>query len=76
MNQWGWKPWRVGDDAMLDNSMQSRIRGRQKILNLKRLGMYALDIKSSTNMTPFELWDNTEYIDPDIIKREFPYIFE
>ncbi len=76
MNQWGWQPWRVGDDDMLDNSMQSRIRGRQKILSLKTLGCYALDIKSSTNMTPFELWDNTYYIDSKIIMREFPYVFE
>ena len=76
MNTWGWQPWKVGDDAMLDNSMERQPKGRQKIFNLKRLGCYALDIKSSTNMTPFELWDNTSYIDSSIIKEKFPYIFE
>ena len=76
MNQWGWKPWMVGDDDFLDSSMERKPKGRQKIFNLKMLGCYALDIKSSTNMTPFELWDNTEFIDSNIIKTNFPYLFD
>jgi len=76
MDRWDWKPWKVGDDAYLDNSMDGRIRGKQKIINLKKLGLYALDIKSSTNMTPFERWPNTQWINSNIIKEKFDYIFE
>ena len=76
MDRWKWKPWNIGDSAMLDTSMDGRIRGKQKVLNLKALGLYALDIKSKENMTPFEPWDNTKFIDSGIIKREFPYLFE
>ena len=75
MENWAWKPWRDQHSKMLDNSMQDRISGKQKLLNLKELGLFAVDIKSSTNMTPFELWDNTQYIDVQIIKDQFPYIF-
>ena len=76
MNRWKWQPWKVGDDDMLDNSMQGRIRGKQKILNIRELGVYALDIKSSTNMTPFKKWDNTTFFDSNIIKSKFHYIFD
>jgi len=76
MDRWGWRPWKVGDDAMLDNSMQGNIRGKQRIVNLKKEGLFALDIKSPTNMTPFKLWDNTRFIDSDIIKQQFNYLFE
>lgn len=76
MNRWDWMPWFTKHDDFLDNSMQGRIRGKIKILNMKSLGLYGLDIKSSTNMTPFEAWDNTEFIDSDIIKEKFDYLFE
>ncbi len=76
MNLWGWKPWNLGDDDFLDNSMEKKPKGKQKILSLKKLGMYALDIKSSTNMTPFQLWHNTAFIDPETIKHKFPYVIK
>lgn len=76
MNKWQWLPWKVKHNDFLDNSMQGRINGTQKILNIKSLGVYALDIKSPTNMTPYKRWDNTADIDPEIIKKEFDYIFE
>ncbi len=71
MDAWDWKPWKVGDDLMLDNSMQGRIRGSVKTFSLKESGLMALDIKSSTNMTPFEKWDNAYFIDPKIITDTF-----
>ena len=71
MDEWDWKPWKVGDDLMLDNSMQGRIRGSVKTFSLKESGLMALDIKSSTNMTPFEKWDNAYFIDPKIITDTF-----
>ena len=75
MDKWAWQPWKNEHSKYLDNSMQGRISGKQKLLNLKELGLFAVDIKSSTNMTPFALWDNTHYIDVQIIKDQFPYIF-
>lgn len=75
MDEWNWMPWKVEHSKYLDNSMEGRITGSKKILSLKELGLFALDIKSSTNMTPFALWDNTNYIDAQIIKDNFPYLF-
>ena len=76
MDKWQWQPWKVSDSAFLDNSMQGRIMGRQKVINIRKEGLFALDIKSSTNMTPFARWDNTRLIDTETIKKEFPYVFE
>lgn len=76
MDKWDWQPWKLGHDDYLDNSMEGRIQGKQKILSLKSLKMYALDIKSSTNMTPFERWGNTRFIDANILKNKFSYLFE
>ena len=76
MERWNWQPWTVGDDAMLDNSMQGKIRGKQRVLNLKRLNAYALDIKSVENMTPFERWGNTKFINSEIILDKFDYLFK
>ncbi len=75
MDRWGWRCWKVSDSDMLDNSMQGRIRGKQRIINLKNEGLFALDIKSPTNMTPFKLWDNTKFIDSEIIENKFDYLF-
>ena len=75
MEKWEWQPWEVSDSKYLDNSMQGRISGKQVTLNCKELGVYALDIKSVINMTPFKLWDNTSYIDAQIIRDNFKYLF-
>lgn len=78
LNLWNWKPWNVEHNLILDNSIQDKLKHTPHlaiVLSLKEHGVFALDIKSSTNMTPFHLWDNTEYIDVDIIKKEFKYIF-
>ena len=72
MDQLNFQPWY--DNKMhhgLDTAFDRRIRGIEmkiKAFNLKALGCFALDIKSSTgnasnNMTPFLQWDNTRYVD-------------
>lgn len=74
-----WKPWEIKDSLQLDGSMQDKlnfIKHSKFTFSLKEKGLFALDIKSSTNMTPFKLWDNTEYIDTKIIKKQFPYVFD
>ena len=78
LDKWNWQPWEVRHNKILDTSIQEKLKHTPhttKAFSLKENGIYALDIKSSTNMTPFMLWDNTEYIDTAIIKEQFPYIF-
>ena len=78
MKHWDFMPWENKHSKVLDNSMEqklSEISHTKKIFSLKEKGLFGLDIKSSTNMTPFQLWDNTEFIDSQIIKEKFKYIF-
>lgn len=78
LEQWDWMPWENKDSHVLDKSMQDKLKVTPHTIHtfsMKSKGMFALDIKSETNMTPFKLWDNTQYIDTEIIKQKFPYIF-
>lgn len=78
LDTWNWQPWDVKHNLILDNSIQDKLKSTphtEAIFSLKEKNVFALDIKSSTNMTPFQLWDNTNYIDTEIIKTHFPYIF-
>jgi len=81
LNKLNYLIWDSHDD-LLDTSMQYKLNSL-KIQNdpftehsilLKDHGLFALDIKSEQNMTPFKLWDNTQYIDSEIIKAQFPYL--
>jgi hypothetical protein len=77
MDAWGWKPWEIQHSKVLDNSMQIKLKNTphtSAIFSLKEKGVYALDIKSGTNMTPFQLWDNTCYIPTEELKNHFPFI--
>jgi hypothetical protein len=73
MDQWNWQPWDVKHSKVLDNSMEDKLKKTphtSEIFSLKKLNIFAFDIKSSTNMTPFELWPNTEFItSKEIIKK-------
>lgn len=77
MDAWKWSPWEIKDSKVLDNSMQAKLRTTPhtaEMFSLKEKGVYALDIKSETNMTPFKLWDNTSIIPVEEIKSKFPYV--
>jgi hypothetical protein len=79
MDEWDWLPWAVQHSDFLDNTMEARIKRmpfHTHTFSVKEHGLFGLDIKSSTNMTPFALWDNTSYIDAQIIKEQFPYLFD
>ncbi len=79
LNSWNWNVWDIKHNKILDTSIQEKLNRTPHSsvsFSLKDKGVFALDIKSSTNMTPFSLWDNTEYIDTTIIKTQFPYIFK
>lgn len=72
LNQWDCRPW--SGTKYLDSSMQSKIDNCIKqthTFSIREKGLLAVDVKSSTNMTPFELWPNSSYIDANILKREF-----
>lgn len=76
MNRCDWKLWSDGVDKGLDSTSKLNIKGRIKKFRLKQLGMYAIDIKSDENITKFELWPNTTYIDAKLIEDSFSHIFE
>jgi len=78
LNQWSWKPWDVKHNAILDTSIQEKLKRTQHtsvVFSLKENNVFALDIKSATNMTPFDLWNNSTFIDSEIIKKHFNYLF-
>jgi len=66
MDAFSWSPWNIEHSHILDDSMQKKLKDidhSSYIFRLKDKGVYGIDIKSSTNMTPFQLWDNTNYIE-------------
>jgi hypothetical protein len=67
MDAMNWQPWLTDKlHHLLDTSMDEklkRINHTRKELRVNEGKTMALDIKSDVNMTPFKLWDNTEYID-------------
>lgn len=74
LDEWDWMPWDDKDSKYLDNSMQNKLRSSihpKTTFSLKEKGLLAVDIKSQVNMTPFELWDNTSYIEPKLITDNF-----
>lgn len=78
LSKWDFMPWENKDSLNLDHSMQIKLQETQHskhIFSLKEKGIFALDIKSSTNMTPFNLWDNSVFIDSEILKKHFAYVW-
>lgn len=77
MDIWKWQPWNNEHNRILDTSIQEKLARTPHTtatFSMKSQGVFGLDIKSDTNMTPFKLWDNTELIDPEIIHKQFPYL--
>ncbi len=78
LSQWDWMPWENKDSLVLDKSMQDKLRVTNHTIHtfsMKEKGLFALDIKSSTNMTPFEKWDNAEFIDSNELLKKFDYVW-
>jgi glycosyltransferase involved in cell wall biosynthesis len=73
LDWWEWKAWDDNLNKYLDSSMKLEGLNLKKI-SLKETNLLAVDIKSKTNITPFKLWDNSTYIDSNIITDEFSYI--
>lgn len=79
MNNWAWQPFEVRHSRILDDSIQNKLKQSHNIktftFSLKQRNVYALDIKSDVNMTPFQLWENTRYIDDNNLKDKFQYLW-
>lgn len=78
LRQWDWMPWENKDSHVLDKSMQDKLKVTPHTIHtfsMKEKNLFALDIKSETNMTPFAKWNNSEFIDTKIIKEKFHFIF-
>jgi len=74
LDEWDWKPWDDKDSKYLDNSMQNKLINSLRpktTFSLKEKGLLAVDVKSQVNMTPFELWDNTSYINAKLLTDKF-----
>lgn len=71
LNLLNWVCWPDGYDKVLDTGFDKQVKAlqgyrggiRMQGINLKDSNLFALDIKSSTNMTPFAPWDNTHLVD-------------
>lgn len=77
LDQWNWKVWEDHHSKILDNSIDEKLRTAKHsslVFSLKEYGLFGLDIKSAENMTPFQLWDNTEFIDESVILNKFDYL--
>lgn len=79
MDKWRWEPFESKHKNVLDDSMQQKLRSEKyskTITSLKSNNLHAIDIKSPVNMTPFQLWDNTDYIDKSELKEVFPWMIK
>ena len=70
------QPWLIGKyDNLLDTSMDiqlKKIKHSSYSISCGKSNCMALDIKSSVNMTPFKLWENTNYVtDKNLIEKHF-----
>lgn len=77
LDLWQWKLWEVKHNLILDNSIQDKLAATphtEMIFSIKENRVYALDIKSKENMTPFAMWDNTTESSIEIIEKHFDYI--
>lgn len=74
IESWGGIVWDSNANRYLDGTVQRKIitsKYPQVTFSLKKKGMFAVDIKSDVNVTPFKLWDNSWYIEPCILTDKF-----
>lgn len=77
LDLWKWKIWEVKHNHILDNSMDEKLKNvehKSCTFKLRDFNLYAVDVKSTTNMTPFELWPNSRFISSETLIKKFPYL--
>lgn len=79
LKKWNYKPWEVQHSKVLDSSIEAKLKNTKHTshtFSLLDKDLKALDIKSSTNMTPFQQWDNSIFIDTKNLLKHFTYVFD
>lgn len=80
MQKIGWKCWydvklsHVLDTAF-DRIVEPVVKTRLK-LSCAEDNVHILDIKSHVNMTKFQLWENTDFINSNYIRTKFSYLWK
>jgi len=77
LSQLDWMPWEYSKTHRLDSTMMNKLKKIQyskHVFSMNQLGMFAVDIKSETNITKFKLWNNSQFIDSKVLLEKFPYI--
>lgn len=71
-----WNCFPPGFDKILDTGFEhqlSKVKYSKVEINLKNENLFALDIKSATNMTPFNRWDNCTFMNgKDLLYHNLP----
>lgn len=78
LDQLDWELWQSGLTKGLDASMKvklSKLSYRSKSIRLKDENVYAMDIKTSENITPYKEFDNSLVINAEALKSVFFSIF-
>lgn len=73
LNRIDWQPWQspVGGEGM-DGTMMRKLSNYSYTKRTFKMGLgMGLDIKSSTNITPFKMWPNSFRVRPELIKNRF-----
>lgn len=77
LSKWDFMPWGNRDSLNLDHSMQHKLRKTPHsfyVFSLKQKNLFALDIKSNINITPFHKWDNADFFDSETLLKHFSYV--
>lgn len=77
LEKWNWTVWESKHNTVLDNSIQDKLtitKHSSCLFSLKHQGVFAVDIKSQTNMTKFEKWNNSKFINSEILTNKFPFL--
>jgi hypothetical protein len=76
MERANWRPFETHVNKGLDSSFNRRMKLSDKYsipIRVKDTDMCVMDIKSSTNITPFEKWENCNWVNgEDVINKYFP----
>jgi len=78
LNVWNWNLWETKHSHILDNSIDEKLRTTDHssyTFAMADYNVFALDVKSSVNMTPFKLWPNSQFINNSVLENKFPYVF-
>lgn len=77
MKKLDWQPFDPGRPKGIDSGLWRRVNEidhSRCIFSMKDFGLFAVDVKSETNITPFQRWENCVYLPSEVILNEFEYL--